>query len=328
MSRKIPLHVFNQNAFVWNTDDAATLRKSYHITGMLTGTLPTMAQQNVFLGIPLLLMPEEVVFLVEKEVAILLDDAHGHNSPTPQEREQWEQLVKQRRLMSIQGLESIRKEKENTRGQKSTPEAELKRKEREAKRAQKLAAAKAAAEAEESVDSSLPREDSSLAALLAPDGAGLHTPQPSPNPAPAGSKEAQTAHTIIIPGSSDDHPWFRPPAYETLEAAKEAGVWTYPSNIAERAKCAVFRDLIEKGYFIGGGIKFGGDWLVYPGDQLRYHSHFVATVYPTPTSKLDPMEIVAHGRLGTGTKKAHLLCGWDEERKVVDYYSIEWANFG
>jgi tRNA-splicing endonuclease subunit Sen34 len=40
------------------------------------------------------------------------------------------------------------------------------------------------------------------------------------------------------------------------------------------------------------------------------------------------MEIVAHGRLGTGTKKAHLMVSWDEEREVVDCYSIEWAGFG
>lgn len=40
------------------------------------------------------------------------------------------------------------------------------------------------------------------------------------------------------------------------------------------------------------------------------------------------MEIVAHGRLGTGTKKAHLLCEWDEDNKAVTYYSIEWAGFG
>lgn len=32
---------------------------------MLMGTLPSMAQQNVFLGLPLLLTPEEVVYLVE-----------------------------------------------------------------------------------------------------------------------------------------------------------------------------------------------------------------------------------------------------------------------
>ena len=40
------------------------------------------------------------------------------------------------------------------------------------------------------------------------------------------------------------------------------------------------------------------------------------------------MEIVAHGRLGTATKKAHLLCGWDGEMNKVSYLSIEWAGFG
>jgi len=64
------------------------------------------------------------------------------------------------------------------------------------------------------------------------------------------------------------------------------------------------------------------------GDPLRYHSHFVATVLESPASTLRPMEIVAHGRLGTATKKAHLLCGWDEENRNVSYYSIEWAGFG
>lgn len=65
-----------------------------------------------------------------------------------------------------------------------------------------------------------------------------------------------------------------------------------------------------------------------PGDPLRYHSHFVASVIDSPTSNLRPMEIVAHGRLGTATKKAHLLCGWDDEKLEVSYFSIEWAGFG
>lgn len=64
------------------------------------------------------------------------------------------------------------------------------------------------------------------------------------------------------------------------------------------------------------------------GDPLRYHSHFVATVHESPLSVLRPMEIVAHGRLGTATKKAHLLCSWDEKKQEVSYYSIEWAGFG
>jgi hypothetical protein len=64
------------------------------------------------------------------------------------------------------------------------------------------------------------------------------------------------------------------------------------------------------------------------GDPLRYHSHFVATVQTSPTAPLRPMEVVAHGRLGTATKKAHLLCGWDPESREVTYISIEWAGFG
>lgn len=54
----------------------------------------------------------------------------------------------------------------------------------------------------------------------------------------------------------------------------------------------------------------------------------MASVIESPVSKLRPMEIVAHGRLGTATKKAHLLCGWDDDLGIASYYSIEWAGFG
>jgi tRNA-splicing endonuclease subunit Sen34 len=178
-------------------------------------------------------------------------------------------------------------------------------------------------------------------------------------------------YTVHIPSTSDGLVWYNPAEYDTLSAASAAGIWIYPSTYEERARCVVFRALSEKGYYMGGGIKFGGDWLVYPGswlfpfsliaffcfcfsrfrrlsidrsvgggtcanylyflhegDPLRYHSHFVATVYPKPTSSLRPIDIVALGRLGTATKKAHLLCGWDEENDTVDFYSIEWAGFG
>ena len=60
---------------------------------------------------------------------------------------------------------------------------------------------------------------------------------------------------------------------------------------------------------------------------MRYHSHFVATAHAAKDA-LRPMEIVAHGRLGTATKKAHLLCAWDAEKGEVRYISIEWAGFG
>ena len=50
--------------------DVRRLRVSHHICGILIGTLPQVAQQNIFLGLPLQLLPEEVAVLVENRRAI------------------------------------------------------------------------------------------------------------------------------------------------------------------------------------------------------------------------------------------------------------------
>lgn len=162
----------------------------------------------------------------------------------------------------------------------------------------------------------------------------------------SGAKGKGTASYVFrIPATSEEFLWYEDKSYHTLQDARDAGLWTYPSNLAERAKCAVFADLWQMGYYMGNGLRFGGDWLAYPGtcavsvfgkylliqqqgDPLRYHSHFVATAYPSPNTPIQPMEIVAHGRLGTATKKSHLLCGWDESTNQVTYISVEWAGFG
>lgn len=153
------------------------------------------------------------------------------------------------------------------------------------------------------------------------------------------------------------HPWFHPSPpstlFHTLPAAREAGVWTYPSTPLEQSRCATFRKVWTEGMYMGQGVKFGGEFLVYPGksrgfsgppdvltparslagDPLRYHSHFVTTTLPTPTTPIRPLELVAWGRLGTATKKAHLVCCVDLDapargEDAVECYSLEWANFG
>ncbi|KAG8923697.1 tRNA-splicing endonuclease subunit [Tulasnella sp. 417] len=308
MSTKIPVHISNNKAYVWDVESAEIVRTKYHITGLLTGTLPSLAQQNVFLGLPLSLMPEEVVYLVEKEAAVLLDNASANVQP-PSEADlaDWRKGVAEYRVASQDHLAEIRKQKETAKGKQDTEEAQRKRMEREARKKSAATAAVKGGPADgatETVASSSGGVDD----VFIPDEVPS-TPQLKPH---ADTKGEDLSYTVLIPATPDEHPWFRPPAYETIQAAREAGVWRYPSTPIERAKCAVYRDLIDKGYFIGGGLKFGGDWLVYPGDQLRYHSHFVATVLLTSTTKLTPMQIVAYGRLGTVTKKAHLLCGWDE----------------
>ncbi|KAH9857698.1 tRNA-intron endonuclease catalytic domain-like protein [Lenzites betulinus] len=309
--RKIQLRVSNGKAYVWDVEDIATLRATHHVCGVLTGTLPHLSQQNVFLGVPLVLLPEEVVLLIEKQLAVLIDDPNAHLTPSSEALDRWNT---DREASASQQIAAAEAERTSDKATKlsTSDEAIRKRKEREAKRA---AAARAKAMAE-----GLPVDDiPDISSVPAADSRSS-TP----------SKLVTPTFNVTIPASSSELEWYAPQGHAcaTLESARAAGIWSYPTTSFERAKCRVFQDLWEKGNFMGGGIKFGGDFLVYPGDPLRYHSHFVATVIESPTAPLMPMEVVAHGRLGTATKKSHLFCEWDEKTQQVTYFSVEWAGFG
>lgn len=264
------------------------------------------------------------------ELAVIIDDPCAHPEPSISALQKYNNELSEAANIQISLVEA--KEAKEA-GRAMSEEAVRKRKERE----QKKALEKANIASSDSPESPFVPESSTSISSQA--GA-----QPS-NP----TTPAAPAYTIVVPASSASLPWYDPQmsTYTTLARARTAGIWTYPSTLHERARCGVFRGLWQQGYFMGGGIKFGGDYLVYPGecilsypgnvltkfmdttgDPLRYHSHFVASVIDSPISTLRPMEIVAHGRLGTATKKAHLLCGWDDEKQQVSYFSIEWAGFG
>ncbi|KAL0947077.1 hypothetical protein HGRIS_013218 [Hohenbuehelia grisea] len=306
------LRVANQRAYVWDVDDAAILRSKHHICGILTGTLPHLSQQNVFLGVPLVLMPEEVVLLVEQGFAALVDDPEAHEAPSEDQLQQWDHQRKEFIKLHLAQTESKLSQEASSRS--LSEEALRKRKEREERKALKA---------------QIPSTD-----IQTPDFQAFADPSPASKTSTpiASASEVNpltTLYPVILPAASDSFEWYNANRiYSTISSAKSAGIWSYPSTLFERARCGVFKGLWDQGYFMGGGIKFGGEYLVYPGDPLRYHSHFTATVIDSPTSALRPMEIVAHGRLGTATKKAHLLCGWDDEKQDVSYLSIEWSGFG
>ena len=126
------------------------------------------------------------------------------------------------------------------------------------------------------------REEKRAAAALAKriaesggDSTDIHTistpPEANSEPIPpasfSNSSLSQIAYTITVPAESDPLAWYssKGSTYVTIEAAMRAGIWSYPSSAHDRAKCNVFRDMWEKGHYMGVGIKFGGDFLVYPG---------------------------------------------------------------
>jgi tRNA-splicing endonuclease subunit Sen34 len=261
--------------------DITTLRTKHRICGILTGTLPHLAQQNIFLGVPLVLIPEEVILLVEKggyktmlviqhpdlllypELAVIIDDSCSHPSADIAHLQRWnaerlESMQQQIALGEAKGAkEAI------TSGRAMTEAAIQKRREREEKRARHNAVGTSASDA-----------------ALSTNFPSLSTPAPATNHEHAlalGARESTRTGTynVTIPASSSELPWYSPSLaiYTTITSAKRAGVWTYPETLEERAKCGVFRGLWEQGFFMGGGIKFGGDYLVYPG-SYRFIAEF------------------------------------------------------
>uniref|UniRef100_A0A3Q1HH14 tRNA-splicing endonuclease subunit Sen34 n=1 Tax=Acanthochromis polyacanthus TaxID=80966 RepID=A0A3Q1HH14_9TELE len=73
------------------------------------------------------------------------------------------------------------------------------------------------------------------------------------------------------------------------------------------ARCQVFRDLRGRGFFLTSAGKFGGDFLVYPGDPLRFHAHFIAVCLMLDES-VCLLDVLAVARLGSNVKKTVLLC--------------------
>ena len=111
--------------------------------------------------------------------------------------------------------------------------------------------------------------------------ASLQNPAPAREERPGAPLEStmgssNAVYAVTVPTCSTELEWYSPErvTYSTLEDAKAAGIWSYPSTLYERAKCAVFQDLWEKGHFMGGGIKFGGDFLVYPGKTDPFKRSF------------------------------------------------------
>ncbi|UZJ53392.1 hypothetical protein CBS101457_002712 [Exobasidium rhododendri] len=344
--RPIEVSIILGEAYVWSAVSIALLRRKYGIIGLLTGSLPLIPQQNAFLGVPLQLFEEEVVYLLRRKAIILVDDIKAHNVEglSREELDLWQEqrltyILDKRRLAA----EEARELKEKNKKQFAMSEAAKQKKKRR--------------DEKKKIDAEALKNDEG-------EGEEIFS-RPVANPLPSEQLEDDldnVSHLITIPSSSSGLEWYQIEAgvnaFDSLSSAAAAGLWQYPRTADQRARCAAFEALKAKNYYLGKGLRFGGDFVVYPGDPLRYHSHFTATVQTTPQSLISAQELIAAGRLGTAVKKAHLLCsvrsastvadgndhnveGAALQRKLeglednleqswgeVDFVSLTWAGFG
>ncbi|XP_030622822.1 tRNA-splicing endonuclease subunit Sen34 [Chanos chanos] len=106
-----------------------------------------------------------------------------------------------------------------------------------------------------------------------------------------------------------------------------AADWPMPQDARSQMRFGVFRDLRRRGFYLSSAGKFGGDYLVYPGDPLRFHAHFIA-VCVSMDAQMQLYDILSIARLGSNVKKTVLLCspGNSEEEEEVVYTSLQWSG--
>ena len=101
--------------------------------------------------------------------------------------------------------------------------------------------------------------------------------------------------------------------------------WTYPETDGEKLRYRVFLDLWERGYYLTSGVNFGGDFLAYPGDPMRYHSFYIVIIVPWG-KRITPFEMISAGRLGASVKKTALLCSVNGDTDQIVYTSVKWSG--
>ena len=92
---------------------------------------------------------------------------------------------------------------------------------------------------------------------------------------------------------------------------------------SEKMRLVALQDLRRRNYLVTSGTKFGGDFLVYPGDPLMYHAYFVVKVV-AKTFKMKANELLAFSRLASSVKKVAVICSVDGAD--VSYLSLQWSG--
>ncbi|PWY96617.1 tRNA-splicing endonuclease subunit Sen34 [Aspergillus sclerotioniger CBS 115572] len=292
----IPISYIAGSYFLFSIDAVTYLRREYHICGVLSGTLPQIPQQNVFLGLPLKLMPEEARLLVEKGVACIVDEVKvqkdGMRSLMEEDRKKY------LRELESQGQHAMRLQND--------------RKEQQREKALKKIEEKKAAKARKSEQPPVANSpgEGSVVDLFANDQGSDQASRRSSTAAPYGTAMG------VTPATS-----YPPLPYES-SAEQRLPLPDVPASYP------LFAHLHSEGYFLSPGLRFGCQYLVYPGDPLRFHSHFLG-VAADWDEEFDLMKIVAGGRLGTGVKKGFLIGGAegsDGDPSSVRTFSIEWGG--
>ncbi|PWA26165.1 hypothetical protein CCH79_00019753 [Gambusia affinis] len=295
----VGLSLCDSAPLLWRLQDLKAVR-SDGLVGALLGSLPRTPRQNVRLGRPLLLLPEE-----ER----LLGERRGVGALPAQNQ------VSKRAGSDVLGNTWVRTK---MREQNSGVELEL-RDAAGGELQQRYVEQQRRSFEEQSVLALEERKSAFVRAMTSSSGSDealqrrlLDLEQNFNFPRSALAVQLSTARAGLS---------HCPEARAFLEAD-----WPIRAQRCPRreARFQVFRDLRGRGFFLTSAGKFGGDFLVYPGDPLRFHAHFIAVCLALDES-VCLLDVLCVARLGSNVKKTVLLCSPAPDGPVR-YTSLQWSG--
>lgn len=327
---KIAIHVSAKRGLIYAIEDVQRLREEFHICGTLIGILPQVPQQNVFQGLPLELMPEEIRYLVEeKDAAYLVDNARVHDlasfSFDTGDKEKLDVFRKER------GEEQIRRHREI---------AEVRRKE---------AVEKAKKKKNGGSDKDTGKESGKAEAAETTKETAKQPTYESGTFYDIDTSSTKIAvnlpfYDLYVSPYKTESPIAFTSTSDLISKPIDVGTITVPPiKLPTPAAYAMYKHMQSKGYYLSPGFRFGGQFLAYPGDPLRYHSHHIAIGYDWD-QKFGVLDIVGGGRLGTAVKKCWYVgaeglvgeteAGDEASSETAEMqpefhgFSVEWSGFG
>ena len=380
--KQVPISLIANRYFLFNVDAVLHVRREHHICGTFVGGIPHVPHQNVFLGLPLELMPEEARLLVEQGHAHIVDDVKAHKKALWGEAENTrggagteftrkDGMSKEERkavlhALKLQGLEAAKaaQKKSGEKREKALMEVQEKKDKRK-KRVDpqtmvEVTNNKVPGESE-------PAKGSKTSGDASEPPSGLFQLD-GHEPAAAQATSSRPSHQATKPTTTDRF-YITPttsahilPSFSSSPrpdpSQSQISQFQVPNPPLPRvpASYPLFAHLHSKGYYLAPGLRFGCQYMAYPGDPLRYHSHFLANGLRWD-EEFDLLDLVGGGRLGTGVKKSFVIGGLetndrgigmgmgdggegvdvdadtgagaghdDDAEKTVRTFSIEWAG--
>ena len=276
---------------IWTAEEYRIVRQRHRIVGALLGSLPGYRQQDATRGLPVLLSAEEMHVLVTNDWARVI------RRRKKQRKEEEEEEDEEEATLTTRKDETTMRQMERDQAKMRALKASKRSRWGGAKKKQK---ATTTTTKKKKRDEEEGHDDEKSDAIIVD-----------------WEQVLGKSSAVVLPLTSETDARLDEDVPEKDDAG-ERGVLSQMSKI-DRYKCAVFKDLHEKGFTMTSAAKFGGDYLAYPGDPMLFHAYFTVRVLERG-EKMTPLSCSSVTRMAHAARKnvVFAFCGEEGEEKNTD----------